>query len=184
MSPGRLRRWWGDLANAAGLLTLARAPLALVAVPFAHQPRVLLWLYLVGVFTDILDGPVARRTGRVSQTGAYADSVLDKVFNAVFTLVLVFSGQVPALWILPWFARDFVQAGLIVAFHRDAFDYEGFERDANLAGKATTVLLGVTIAVVLLGLPELAARLTVGVGVLGLVSAAGYGWREWRLRHP
>lgn len=184
MSLSRLKRWWQDLANAAGLLTLARAPLALLAVPFAHQPRVLLDLYLLGVFTDVLDGPVARRTGRVSQTGAYADSILDKVFNAVFTLILVLSGQVPALWILPWFARDFAQAALILAFHRDAFDYEGFQRDANLTGKATTVLLGVTVVVVLLGLQALAARLTIGVGALGLISAAGYFWREWRLRNP
>ncbi len=180
----RLAAWWRDLANAAGLLTLLRAPLALLAIAWAHDARVLLWLYLVGALSDIVDGPIARHTGRVSQTGAYADAVLDKLFNAIFTLILVFSGRVPALWIAAWFCRDFVQIGLILAFRRDAFAHEGFDRDANLAGKATTVLLGVTIVVVLLGLHDLAARLTVGVALLGLASAAGYGWREWRLRHP
>ncbi len=176
--------WWRDLANPAGALTLSRAPLAVIAPFVADRPRVLLGLYLFGVATDVVDGVVARRTGTTSQAGAYADSILDKVFNAVFTLVLVFGGHVPGWWILPWFLRDFLQAALIAAFYRDAFAYEDFERDANAAGKATTVLLGVTIAAVLLGYPRVAGWLTAAVAVTGLISGVGYGLREWRLRHP
>lgn len=45
------------------------------------------WLYLVTGMLDILDGRVARRTGRVTAAGAYFDSVIDR-----YAELLVFSG--------------------------------------------------------------------------------------------
>lgn len=178
----RFRAWWRDLRNPAGLLTLARVPLALLAPFCADDGRLLLGIYLLGIATDVLDGPLARRMGHTSQVGAYADSLADKAFHAVFAIVLAGWAWVPWWWIPLWFAREGVQAALIVAYHRDAFQYEGFQRDALPLGKATTVLLGVTVPVVLLGLPGLAFGLTVAVAVVGLAAAVHYGLREAALR--
>ena len=178
----RVRAWWRDLRNPAGLLTLARVPLGLLAPLCASDRHLLLGVYLLGVATDVLDGPIARRTGTTSQVGAYADSLADKVFHGVFAVVLAAWAWVPWWWIPLWFARELVQAGLIVAYHRDAFQYQGFERDALPLGKATTVLLGFTVLVVLLDLPRLALAMTLAVALVGLAAAVHYGLRERALR--
>lgn len=159
-----------------------RAPLA-VMVPFVadHRPA-LLALYLVGIATDVFDGVVARAMNTTSQTGAYADSLADKVFHIAVALVLVGWGYMPWWWLGLWFTRDLLQGVLIGIFYRDAFDHDDFERDATPLGKATTVLVGTTICVVLLDLPELATALTWSVGGVGLAAAIGYGLREQRIR--
>lgn len=164
------------------MLTLARVPVALLAPLVASSPRSLLALYLTGVGTDVIDGMVARRTGTTSQTGAYADGIADKLFHIVIGLVLVGWGYVPAWWIPLWFTRELVQAVLIARYYKTAFEHDDFDRDATALGKATTVLLGLTIVVVLAGFPQAALWLTLAVSLLGLASAIGYGRREARIR--
>ena len=157
-------------------------PLAFLAPLLARNALALLAVYVVGVGTDVLDGIVARRTGTTSQTGAYADGIADKLFHIAIGLVLVGWGYVPAWWIPLWFSRELAQAVLIAIYYKTAFDQEGFDRDATTLGKATTVLLGLTIIVVLLGQSGLALWMTLLVGGLGLASAVGYGLREARVR--
>ena len=152
-------------------------------VPFVadHRPT-LLAVYLVGIATDVVDGIVARATNTTSQTGAYADSLADKVFHIAVALVLVGWGYIPWWWLGLWFTRDLLQGVLIAIFYRDAFDHDDFDRDATRLGKATTVLLGITICVVLLDLPGVATALTWAVAGVGLLAAIGYGLRERRIR--
>ena len=70
------------LFTPANMLTLARIPLALglLAVP-PLSPAFFLFYVLSGV-TDMLDGPVARRTHTESRIGARLDSLADAVFLA------------------------------------------------------------------------------------------------------
>ena len=69
--------------------------MALLPAPF---PSPAFWtLYLAAGLTDMLDGPVARRTGTVSAFGARLDSAADLLFAAVCL------GRIlPALAIPPW----------------------------------------------------------------------------------
>ena len=53
-----------ELANVAGVLTVARAPIALAFLFVADQPGPSMALYLAGLATDVVDGLVARRTGK------------------------------------------------------------------------------------------------------------------------
>lgn len=41
---------------------------------------------------DVLDGEVARRTGNLTKTGAFLDSNLDRISDAILILALIFSG--------------------------------------------------------------------------------------------
>src|SRR5688500_11856941 len=80
-----------DLFHRAGLLTVARLPLAFV-FPFVASDRWLsLLVYLVAIGTDVLDGIVARRSRTASHTGSAMDGALDKVFhvNAAWSLAVV-----------------------------------------------------------------------------------------------
>jgi phosphatidylglycerophosphate synthase len=75
--------------TAASLVTAVGAAVALGAGHFALGG----WLYFLTGILDILDGRVARATGRVSQGGAYFDSVIDR-----YAELVVFGG-------LAWFYR-------------------------------------------------------------------------------
>jgi archaetidylinositol phosphate synthase len=51
---------------------------------------------LAGTF-DLLDGEVARRTGKETPTGAYIDSNLDRLSDALFILGLIYGGLIDFL---------------------------------------------------------------------------------------
>ncbi len=72
----------------ANLLTALRIPLAL-ALPFLTPlgPAFLI-IYAACCLTDILDGPVARRTGTQSKQGARLDSIADFVLAAALVTAL------------------------------------------------------------------------------------------------
>ena len=58
-------------------------------------------LYLAAGLTDMIDGPVARKTGTVSELGAKLDTAADFVFVAVCLWKLLPSLAVP-LWLWIW----------------------------------------------------------------------------------
>ena len=55
-------------------------------------------LFLLSGFLDLVDGSVARVTGRVSKLGAYLDTVVDRYVEAIIILGLFFVG-LPAFFI-------------------------------------------------------------------------------------
>ncbi|MDY5612279.1 CDP-alcohol phosphatidyltransferase family protein [Dysosmobacter sp.] len=71
-----------DFFTPANLLTLARIPLALGLLAMPPLSPVFFLLYVLSGVTDMLDGPVARRTHTESRTGAKLDSLADAVFLA------------------------------------------------------------------------------------------------------
>jgi CDP-diacylglycerol--glycerol-3-phosphate 3-phosphatidyltransferase len=96
---------WQDLLNLAGVLTVARLPLALGFV-FA-EPRVGFWLYATGLLTDLLDGEVARRFGQRSDAGAFADGLCDKLFHGTVALTVSLGWHlIPTWWLVAWFSRE------------------------------------------------------------------------------
>ena len=58
-------------------------------------------LYLAAGLTDMIDGPVARKTGTVSELGAKLDTAADFVFVAVCLWKLLPGLSVP-LWLWTW----------------------------------------------------------------------------------
>ena len=168
----RLR--WSELMNLAGLLTLARGPLALLFLGVADQPRIALPLYVFAVGTDVIDGIIARRTHTTSYTGLVIDSYMDKLLHAVVALSLVFYDRIPAWWLLPWFARDWAQLGMLPFMLPAYFRGEFSPRGANQWGKWTTVTLALAMALTLAGYANLARIPTALTGTLGLVAAGTY----------
>jgi phosphatidylglycerophosphate synthase len=174
---------WRELANLAGVLTVARIPLA-AGFLFVPDLRSALVLYVCGALTDLFDGYVARRTGQVSEAGAVADGVADKTFHGAVAAWTVWQGSLPAWWLALWFSRELGQLVVIAWYWRQRRRH-GLH--ALPLGKATTLALAVACTTTLLGWRDLALATSWIVGSLGLASAAEYARREARwgkLRAP
>ena len=93
---GPVERWLVRRRVSPNLLTGLSVLLSLgaaVALAMGHFGRGG-WMYLFNGIVDIFDGRVARATGRVSDAGAFADSVADRLAEAA-----IFGG-------LAWYYRD------------------------------------------------------------------------------
>ena len=120
----------------------------------------------------MLDGPIARRTGRVTRAGATLDAWADKALHVNLAWHLTLLGLIPAWWMLAWFSRELVQLPMIpVLIHRWR-TLQGEPRTSRW-GIATAVALAFAVCAVLVGRPSVS--LTVLVGVLGLLAGADYG---------
>jgi CDP-diacylglycerol--glycerol-3-phosphate 3-phosphatidyltransferase len=122
------------------------------------------------VFSDTVDGVMARMSGRSGRWGAYLDSTLDRFGDsAIFGgLVLWYAGR----------GDDFLMAGLalaclilgsVVSYAKARAEGLGFSADVGIAERADRlVAVLVTTGLVGLGLPEVV--LTVVLGLLAVAS--------------
>jgi CDP-diacylglycerol--glycerol-3-phosphate 3-phosphatidyltransferase len=122
------------------------------------------------VFSDTIDGVMARMSGRSGRWGAYLDSTLDRFGDsAIFGgLVLWYAGR----------GDDFLMAGLalaclilgsVVSYAKARAEGLGFSADVGIAERADRlVAVLVTTGLVGLGLPEVV--LTVVLALLAVAS--------------
>jgi len=163
-----------ELANTAGLLTIARLPLALVFPFVADRRGPALVIYGLAILTDVADGIVARRTGTTSYSGAVIDSYMDKALHSVVALTLVAYGRMPASWLILWFMREWMQLAMVVVFVKSYLRGEWRPRGANRLGKLTTVSLAVALIATLLEIQPLALGFSWLTGALGLATGLSY----------
>ncbi|MGE4178099.1 MAG: CDP-alcohol phosphatidyltransferase family protein [Thermoleophilia bacterium] len=126
----------------------------------AGVPALALALWLANRILDGLDGPVARRTGRQSDLGAYADILLDVVVYAAIPLGIAVGQDSRAAWV--------AAAALLASFYVNAISWSYLSallerRGAGAAargdvtavtmppglveGAETVILLGLALAV-------------------------------------
>ena len=112
----RLVAQTGITPNALTLISLAPAIAAGVLAAGAHFFWAAVLMLASGLF-DILDGALARQTGRASRFGALLDSSLDRLSDAAVPLglVLVYAPHgpavmVPALAVLSGYTISYVRA--------------------------------------------------------------------------
>jgi cardiolipin synthase len=132
------------------LISMLRIPLAaaFVLVPSSN------WrLAIVGAaaFTDLVDGPVARRMGS-SRFGAVLDPIADKVFMAAAVGVVAVSGRLEIYEIVGVLLRDLVAT---VAFAATVISHRPRAIPARSSGKAVTVAQILTLIAFLVESPYL-----------------------------
>lgn len=173
------------LPNFVTMLRMAMVPFFVMAVADKDY-RLALWIFIIAGLTDVLDGYLARRMDMESLIGAYLDPIADKLLLTVGYIALTFpQGQevVIPLWltILALF-RDFI----IMLVAGVLYMVEGIrEFPPSALGKATTLALVITVAVVLLAnvtavprlIPEVCFYVAFG---LVIVSAFNYIYRVSR----
>lgn len=149
-------------------LSLLRAPLAL----FFLSPSIFVRLaaILLAMFTDALDGFLARRRRSTTQLGAILDPAMDKLFVFIALGVLLYEQEFQVWQALAMITRDVFLC--IFAFYlKVSGKWRAYQFRAIRWGKATTAmqfifLIGLTMK---LAIPSIAYSIFVLFGLLAFV---------------
>ncbi|UTT67501.1 CDP-alcohol phosphatidyltransferase family protein [Janibacter sp. CX7] len=121
------------------------------------------------VFSDTIDGIMARQLDRSNRWGAFLDSTLDRLGDAA-----IFSGL--AIWffqggddrLMAWLALACLVLGSVVSYARARAEGLGMRADVGIAERADRLVAAlVTTGFVGMGLPEVVLKV-----VLGLLAVA------------
>ncbi len=102
--------------------------------------------FAVAGFTDLIDGTVARLTGKPSKGGALLDPIADKLLVETSFALLVWAGLLPLWFFLLALARDLMIVGGIIYLTRVKAP---LPYGASLVSKCATLM---QLAVTILGL--------------------------------
>ena len=103
--------------------------------------------FCVGVFTDLIDGPVARGTNRVTEFGAMLDSTADRII----ILPIAFYGLFPHhKWILLALLLTEIVNAMVSIFYKSKEIY----LESNIYGKTKMVLVSVVFIAILVFWPN------------------------------
>lgn len=163
-----------DLYTAASAITVARLGLA-IAAPWWAPTSWAVWVYLLALATDVLDGEVARRTGTCTRAGAAFDGWVDKILHVNLGWSLAVADRIPDVWMLAWCAREILQAPMVFLLVHRFRTAEAPPPRTSVWGRLTAVALAVAVVSVLVGADALVP--TVVAGVAGTASGVWYGAR-------
>lgn len=85
----------------ANILTSIRIVCGLLILIFPAFSKWFYWLYLIGGFTDAIDGAVARKLGTAAPFGAKFDTLADFAFFLAVVIRLAGAVHFP-IWLLLW----------------------------------------------------------------------------------
>lgn len=142
------------------------------ALWFVPRGQLVVAVVLVTTFAlfDLLDGTMARLSGRMSPFGAFLDSTLDRIADAVVfgSLILYFAGpgdlvagQAVALWCLV--------TGQVTSYARARAESLGFSARVGIMERADRLVVA-GLAAVAADLSDRPEVLAVGLGLLGALS--------------
>lgn len=150
-----------NIPNSLTLFRIFLVPL-LVVVLLTEIPGKEYWglgIFLLAALTDALDGIIARRTDRITTTGAMLDPIADKLLMSAAFISLVELQQAPAWMVTLIVGREFAVTALrLIALER------GLAISANNLGKAKTTSQIITVSILIFSLNS------EGWQLLGLVS--------------
>lgn len=138
-----------NLPNSLTVFRIFLVPL-LVVVLLTEIPDKEYWglgIFLLAALTDALDGIIARRTNRITTTGAMLDPIADKLLMSAAFISLVELQQAPAWMVTLIVGREFAVTALrLIALER------GVPISANWLGKAKTTSQVIAISILIFGL--------------------------------
>ncbi len=188
--------WTKVIANpiARVLLKLGVSPDAVTLVGTLGVSAAALWFFprgqlLVGVlvitafvFSDLVDGHMARLTGRTSPFGAFLDSTLDRIGDAaVFSgLALYFAGPGDSMLYLVLSLVCLVM-GSVTSYARARAEALGYTADVGIAERADR-LVGILVMTGLSELVRLPILLPIALWVLAVASTVTVAQRIWVVR--
>ena len=172
-----------NVPNSLTLLRIVMAPL-LVVVLLTEFPDKEIWglvIFLIAALTDALDGIIARRTNRITVTGAMLDPIADKLLISAAFISLVELGLAPAWMVTLIVGREFAVTGLrLIALERNV------PISANIWGKAKTTTQIIAISLLIfgshLGQLRILGPLVLWVAlILTVISMVVYFWQNWQI---
>lgn len=133
------------------------------------------------ILADMLDGAVARATGRTGKWGAFLDSTMDRIGDAVVFggLVLWFAGAGHSAMIAGLALFSLI-AGVLVSYAKARAEGLGFSCDVGLAERGERMFLALFVTGLSgLGVPYI---LVAGLWLLAVVSALTVAQRFLEVR--
>ncbi len=85
----------------ANIVTASRIVGAIVLFTFKEISTSFIIIYVLCAFTDLIDGPIARKTNSSSVLGASLDTIGDVMTYLALTKILISQNLVP-MWIFVW----------------------------------------------------------------------------------
>ncbi len=138
-----------NLPNALSLVRIVSIPLLIILA--SSSGRLMSFLaaaiFALAAATDLLDGYLARRLGRVTTLGRFLDPVADKLMVSAALIMLVALNRAPAWIAFVIIGREIAVTGLRAVAAASA---AGLVIDAGMWGKAKTVCQMVAILALLL----------------------------------
>ncbi|HMO58509.1 MAG TPA: CDP-alcohol phosphatidyltransferase family protein [Roseiflexaceae bacterium] len=173
--PIALREWFFP----SNLLTLARLLMlpALLRALLRREGRFeALGLLGAAMATDLIDGPIARRRGEVSELGKVLDPIADKLTIDTTAFVLTLTRG------FPWWATALLLARDAAILSGSAAIYRRHTAiaTAGIAGKATTAALTTSLLLYIADGPRSGRPVLYLALVPFLFSILAYGWRFLR----
>ncbi len=175
-----------NLPNTLSLVRIFLVPFLVVFLIANAEPRnyPAAAIFLAAVFTDWLDGRIARRRRQVTTLGQLLDPIADKLLIAAALISLVEIGRVPA-----WVATVLIGRDIAITGLRGIAASQGLIIAASQLGKYKMAAEVVAVIFLILdpgmsrlpGIPLSAGGLALGVAVvLSTVSGTDYFLRFWR----
>lgn len=120
--------------NIANQLTITRLALSIVVFALLSFERFVpaMWVFLVAVSTDWLDGYFARKYGLVTVLGRILDPFVDKI---IICGAFVYLAAFPGSGVRPWMAVVVIGRELLVTAIRGFLEQQGKDFSANMLGK-------------------------------------------------
>src|SRR6188768_3646167 len=192
----RFRAFWTGVFKPVGdlLIRLGVSPDAVTlvgtigvsagALVFFPQGKLLTGVLVITafVFSDLLDGYMARTTGRVSKFGAFWDSTLDRIADgAIFIgLALYFAWEEPSKLYLVLCLVCLLMGG-VTSYARSRGETLGFNVKVGIAERADRLvaILALTAFSAIFDLPVL---LYIALWGLAIASTVTVGQRVWVVR--
>lgn len=134
------------------------------------------------VFSDLVDGAMARKTGRSSSFGAFLDSTLDRIGDgAIFGgLALYFAGPGDSRLYL-WLSMVCVVMGAVTSYARARAESLGYTAQVGIAERADR-LVAILVMTGLGAIFDLPILMHVTLWALAVASTVTVGQRIWTVR--
>lgn len=109
------------------------------------QNLIVLAIFALAMFTDFLDGFIARRQAAITTLGKFLDPIADKLLVNTLLVVLAYQGGIKLVPVLVMLWRDILVDGL-----RMVASEKNFVMAAGVLGKLKTVIQTIAIILALL----------------------------------
>ncbi len=109
------------------------------------QNLIVLAIFVLAMFTDFLDGFIARRQAAITTLGKFLDPIADKLLVNTLLVVLAYQGGIKLVPVLVMLWRDILVDGL-----RMVASEKNFVMAAGVLGKLKTVIQTIAIILALL----------------------------------
>ena len=99
------------------------------------------------VFSDTVDGIMARSSGRSSKWGAYLDSTLDRIGDAaIFGGLVIYYAGVGSNLVMAWLALACLILGMVVSYAKARAEGLGFTANVGIAERADRLVAALVAA--------------------------------------